>query len=131
MGLPIDKILNDISVRSLDPTKKFTPRKCGYCDFFSTERKPLDDHLVEKHGFTRLGDSVYFKRTCYLCKSPGIYRVGAKTVCSKHKVVAQSMLKAIVERRDEFYGDKEKAEIAAERNLVSSINLKQNRKKRR
>jgi len=41
------------------------------------------DHLVNEHGYIRLGESAYKHRLCH-CGKTGLYKVGVLVFCSDH-----------------------------------------------
>lgn len=91
------------AMKSANPDQKFGfCVECGadfHTDFVSGA---LDSHLVEAHGYKRVGTGrAYKSRHCFACEAPGLYMVGVACYCRKHKDLAvagrEHYLRTVVE----------------------------------
>ena len=65
------------------PNKGSTCLECG--QFFPWgEREAYYDHMVNDHKYTRIGNSVYKRKTCALCSKNALYKVGMSGYCKDH-----------------------------------------------
>lgn len=60
-----------------------TCNECGEC--FADQVGALRSHLVEVHGYIREGAQVFRRKVCSFCDAPGLYMVGDRGLCAKHK----------------------------------------------
>lgn len=63
---------------------KFADSPCSICNYAPTNAEDKANHLVEKHGFTRVNGQVFFRMGCGMCGKPALYRVGIHCACKDH-----------------------------------------------
>ena len=70
------------------PLKSKLSPKCGRCEHVWTPEELAGDginrHMVEEHGYKRVGGQVFQSYPCVACGKPGLYKVGRKSYCKEH-----------------------------------------------
>lgn len=87
-------------------------RECGvnFQGSENTDKHPLQDHLIEAHGYKRVGGQVFKPKFC-ACGKPGLYQLGSQSVCAEHK----NGLAAVVVRESSRYDRNVSREIELNR----------------
>jgi hypothetical protein len=94
---------NSVMNLSLITPKRRHPRQseqCGECGDPLTQSS-IHDHMVEKHGYMRVGAQVFKRVLCQYkdCGAPGLYKVGMHVSCKQHS----NALKVIAVRKTASY----------------------------
>lgn len=61
---------------------KYDP--CSLCGYVPSSADNSRDHMVNQHGFMRVGAQVFRRLVCVMCPKPGLYRVGHLAYCRDH-----------------------------------------------
>lgn len=65
---------------------------CGYAwtkEEREKDRLCVTQHMIEKHGFKKVGAQVFQSIPCVACTKPGLYKVGSIAYCKEHLPLAQ------------------------------------------
>src|SRR5208283_2500393 len=69
---------------------------CSRCGHVWTEEEKKTDgvnqHMVDAHGFKRVGAQVFLSLPCIACNKPGLYKVGIVAYCKDHVQIGKSRL---------------------------------------
>ena len=92
--------------------------ECGYA-WTEEEQKEniscVSNHMVEMHGYKRVGAQVFRSTPCVGCRKPGLYRVGAVAYCKEHLPLAQKKREWVYNEMNNNCGDDEEQRQAIER----------------
>jgi hypothetical protein len=64
-------------------TRDMYCNECGV-EVLSMNREEFFTHMVNSHGYRRIGENVFKHRVCRMCSKTALYKVGCDGYCKDH-----------------------------------------------